>query len=165
GRDPGLIDAAVERIDALYGDVLTEQAVRAAKDALVDAVAAMLDQFPNGGMSTVSADSPLAQLRKDLDCFREVRRNPGVLDRNWRLWKNLRKVFVSNSKSKTPEGYDELAERIREAADVLPRLPDPREDAKLHLRCLVACAQEVMDAYARRKRDLGLIDYADMIAE
>lgn len=165
GRDPDLIDAAVERIEALYGDVLTEQEAQAAKDALVDAVAAMLDQFPKGGMSTVSADSPLAQLRKDLNCFREVRRSPDMLDRNWRLWKNLRKVFVSNSKSKTPEGYDELAERIREAADVLPRLPGPREDAKLHLRCLIACAQEVMDAYARRKRDLGLIDYADMIAE
>jgi ATP-dependent helicase/nuclease subunit A len=37
-------------------------------------------------------------------------------------------------------------------------------DAKLHFRCLITCAQEVMEAYETRKKALGLIDYADMIA-
>jgi ATP-dependent exoDNAse (exonuclease V) beta subunit len=37
-------------------------------------------------------------------------------------------------------------------------------DAKLHFHCLIACAQEVMEAYEARKKALGLIDYADMIA-
>ncbi|TBY56309.1 exodeoxyribonuclease V subunit beta, partial [Rhizobium leguminosarum bv. viciae] len=41
--------------------------------------------------------------------------------------------------------------------------PGPLADAKLHLSCLIACAQEVMDAYETRKKALGLIDFADMI--
>jgi ATP-dependent exoDNAse (exonuclease V) beta subunit len=51
-----------------------------------------------------------------------------------------------------------------QAADVLPTHPGPLTDAKLHLSCLIACAQEVMGAYETRKKALGLIDFADMIA-
>jgi hypothetical protein len=44
------------------------------------------------------------------------------------------------------------------------RIPVHLADAKLHLSCLIACAQEVMEAYEARKKALGLIDFADMIA-
>lgn len=162
GRDPGLIAPALTRLDTIYGEVLTDPA--AAREALVFAVRAMLSTFPEGGMATVTAKGPRETLDKNLALFRRVEREPALLDRDWGVWQSLRSLFVSNSRTKTPEGYDELVEAIMQAADALPTHPGPLADAKLHLQCLIACAQEVMEAYEARKKALGLIDFADMIA-
>lgn len=162
GRDPGLIAPALARLDAIYGKVLADPA--AARDALATAVAAMLTAFPDGGMAGVTAKGPRETLENNLALFRRVERDPAMLDRDWRLWQSLRTLFTSNRNSKTPEGYDDLALAIMQVAEVLPSHPGPLADAKLHFRCLIACAQEVMEAYETRKKALGLIDYADMIA-
>ncbi|MDF3608369.1 UvrD-helicase domain-containing protein [Paracoccus sp. DMF-8] len=161
GRDPGLIAPALARLDGIYGKPLDDLA--AARLALEKAVAAMLVRFPEGGMATVAAKGPREALEKNLALFRRVQRDPELLDRDWTLWQSLRGLTVSNSRTKTPAGYDELAETIMAAADVLPQHPGPLADAKLHLECLIACAQEVMEAYEARKKSLGLIDFADMI--
>ena len=161
GRDPGLIAPALARLDEVYGAVLADPA--AARDALARAVQAMLDAFPDGGMATVTANTPREALEKNHALFRRVVRDPDLLDRDWGIWQSLRGLFVSNRSSKTPEVYDDLAAAIIQAADALPTHPGPLEDAKLHLRCLIACAQEVMSAYEARKKALGLIDFADMI--
>ncbi len=162
GRDPGLIAPALERLDRIYGEVLADPA--AARDALAAAISAMLVAFPEGGMGTVTAKGPRETLEKNLALFRRVERDPTLLDRDWSLWQSLRNLFTSNSKTKTPEGYDDLATVIVQAADALPAHPGPLADAKLHFQCLIACAQEVMEAYETRKKALGLIDFADMIA-
>lgn len=162
GRDPGLIAPALARLDAVYGKVLADPA--AARDALLTAAQAMLAAFPEGGMATVTAKGPRETLEKNLALFRQVVRAPETLDRDWGLWQSLRGLLTSNSRTKTPDGYDDLATAIMGAADVLPAHPGPLEDAKLHLRCLLACAQEVMEAYETRKKALGLIDFADMIS-
>jgi ATP-dependent exoDNAse (exonuclease V) beta subunit len=162
GRDPGLIAPALTRLDTIYGEVLTDPA--AARDALVFAVRAMLASFPEGGMATVTAKGPRETLEKNFALFRRVERELALLDRDWGVWQSLRSLFISNSRTKTPEGYDALAEAIMQAADVLPTHPGPLADAKLHLSCLIACAQEVMEVYEARKKALGLIDFADMIA-
>ena len=162
GRDPGLIAPALTRLDTIYGEALADPG--AAHDALLVAVRAMLAAFPEGGMATVTAKGPRDALEKNLVLCRRVEREPTLLDRDWGLWQSLRSLFVSNSRTKTPEGYDERAEAIIQAADVLPTHPGPLADAKLHLHCLIACAQEVMEAYEARKKALGLIDFADMIA-
>lgn len=161
GRDPSLIAPALARLDTVYGKVLADPA--AARDRLLSAVQAIIDGFPEGGMETVTAKSPLETLEKNLALFRRVTQEPTLLDRDWALWQCLRKLFTSNSRTKTPDGYDDLANAIIEAADVLPVHPGPLADAKLHLHCLIACAQEVMEAYETRKNVLGLIDFADMI--
>jgi len=161
GRDPGLIAPALARLDAVYGELLADPA--AARGKLLAAVQAMLAAFPGGGMATVTVKGPRETLEKNLTLYQRVARDPGLLDRDWGVWQSLRALFTSNRNSKTPEGYDDLATAIMEAADVLPRHPGPLEDAKLHLRCLIACAQEVMEAYEARKKALGLIDFADMI--
>lgn len=163
GRDSDLIEPALSRLDYIYGEVVTDPT--AANDALAAAVQAMVAGFPEGGMATVTAKGPREALEKNLGLFRRVSRDPGLLDRDWGVWQRLRSLFVSNRSSKTPEGYDELATAIIEAADVLPTHPGPLADAKLHLSCLIACAQEVMEAYETRKKALGLIDFADMIVE
>ena len=162
GRDPGLIAPALTRLDTIYGEVLTDPA--AARDALEIAVRAMIANFPEGGMATVTAKGPRETLEKNLALFRRVEREPALLDRDWGVWQSLRSLFASNRSTKTPEGYDELVAAIMQAADVLPIHPGPLADAKLHLRCLIACAQEVMEVYEARKKALGLIDFADMIA-
>lgn len=161
GRDPDLIAPALSRLDNIYGEVLTDPA--AANDALAAAVQAMVAGFPEGGMATVTAKGPREKLEKNLDLFRRVSREPELLCRNWGIWQSLRGLFTSNSKTKTPENYDNLATAIMEAADVLPTHPGPLADAKLHLSCLIACAQEVMETYETRKKAFGLIDFADMI--
>jgi ATP-dependent exoDNAse (exonuclease V) beta subunit len=162
GRDPGMIAPALARLDTIYGEVLADPA--AARDALAKAVSTMLTAFPEGGMAGVTAKGPREALEKNLALFRRVDRDPTLLDRDWNIWQSLRSLFTSNSRTKTPEGYDDLALAIMQAAEVLPSHPGPLADAKLHFRCLIACAQEVMEAYETRKKALGLIDYADMIA-
>ncbi|MFC2969487.1 UvrD-helicase domain-containing protein [Acidimangrovimonas pyrenivorans] len=161
GLDPGLIEPGLARLEAIYGPTLTD--LTAARTALDRAVQTMLTAFPDGGLDTVTAKGPRETLEKNLALFRMVARDPGLLDRDWGLWQSLRKLFVSNSRSKTPEGYDDCATAIMEAANLLPRHPGPLADSKLHLECLIACAQEVMGAYEDRKKALGLIDFADMI--
>lgn len=162
GRDPSLIAPALARLDRIYGEVLAGPS--AARDALAAAISAMLAAFPEGGMATVTAKGPHETLEKNLALFRRVDREPTLLDRDWSLWQSLRNLFTSNRNTKTPDGYDDLALAIMQAAEVLPTHPGPLADAKLHFRCLIACAQEVMEAYETRKKALGLIDYADMIA-
>ena len=162
GRDPSLIASALARLDRVYGVTLADPV--AARDALLAAVLAMLAAFPDGGMATVTAKGPRETLEKNLSLFRRIERDPALLDHDWSVWQSLRGLFVSNSRTKTPEAYDDLATAIMQAADVLPTHPGPLTDAKLHLSCLIACAQEVMGAYETRKKALGLIDFADMIA-
>ena len=162
GRDPGLIAPALTRLDTIYGEVLADPA--AARDALAKAVSTMLAAFSEGGMAGITAKGPRETLEKNLALVRRVDRDPTLLDRDWSLWQSLRSLFTSNRSSKTPDGYDDLALAIMQAAEVLPSHPGPLADAKLHFHCLIACAQEVMEAYETRKKALGLIDYADMIA-
>ena len=163
GRDPGLIAPALFRLDEIYGEVLTDPT--AACDELKSAIQTMVATFPEGGMASVTAKGPCDTLEKNHALFLRVLRDPSELTRDWSLWQGLRRLFVSNSRTKTPEGYDDLATAIMDAADALPTHPGPLEDAKLHLSCLIACAQEVMQAYEIRKRALSLIDFPDMIVE
>jgi ATP-dependent exoDNAse (exonuclease V) beta subunit len=161
GRDRRLLAPALARLDAIYGTALSDPA--AARDTLQAAIQMMVTTFPEGGMAQITAKGNIEKLEKDLTLFKRVHRAPDLLDRDWKLWNDLRSVFVSNRSSKTPEGYDDLATAIMVAADLLPAHPGPLADAKLHLSCLIACAQEVMEAYEARKKALGLIDFADMI--
>lgn len=162
GRDPGLIAPALARLDRVYEATLDDP--KAAGEALTTAVRAMLAAWPDGGMATVTAKGPAETLEKNLSLFRRLDLDPKILDRDWGVWQSLREIFVSNARTKTPEGYDDRARAIIQAAAVLPSHPGPLADAKLHMSCLIACAQEVMEAYEARKKALGLIDYADMIA-
>lgn len=162
GSDPSLIEPALARLGEVYEAPLSEPEV--ARDALLAAIQDIHDQFPEGGMEGVTAKGPRATLEKNKDLFAKVVRDPSLLDRDWGVWQSLRKLFVSNQNSQTPKGYDDLATAVMAAADVLPWHPGPLADAKLHLRCLIGCAQEVMAAYEARKKALGLIDFADMIS-
>lgn len=161
GRDPALIAPALGRLDAINGSDFVDPAK--ARDDLLRAVSDMLNAFPKGGMANITAKTPRENAEANLRSFQAVARDPSLLDRDWGLWQRLRKLFVSNRNSRTPDGYDRLAEAIMAAAHSVVRHPGPLLDARHNLSCLVTCAQEVMAAYEDRKRSFGLIDFADMI--
>ncbi|NHO34299.1 UvrD-helicase domain-containing protein [Acetobacter fallax] len=161
GCAPSLIEPALTRLDRIYGAVLDNPT--AAYDRLIAAIETILEDFPEGGMASVTATGPLKTLEENHTLFLKVRHNPELLRHDWGIWEKLRKLFTSNIRTKTPAGYDDRAAAIMEAADVLPMHPGPLADAKLHLSCLVTCAQEVAQVYDACKRKLGLIDFADMI--
>ncbi|KAB2764339.1 AAA family ATPase [Brucella anthropi] len=161
GRDRKLIEPALARLDAIYGPTLADPV--SARDALLKAIELMLTAFPEGGMATITSKGPREALENNLALFQRVRKKPHLLENDWQVWQDLRGLWTSNSRTKTPDGYDELALAIIAQADALPSHPGPLEDAKKHLLCLITCAQEVMQAYEERKKALGLIDFADMI--
>lgn len=154
GRDRKLIAPALARLDEIYGPTLTDPA--AARDALLKAIELMLAAFPEGGMATVTSKGPREALENNLTLFQKVNKKPTLLEHDWQVWQDLRGLWMSNSRTKTPDGYDELALAIIEQADALPTHPGPLEDAKKHLHCLTTCAQEVMQAYDERKKALDL---------
>lgn len=162
GGDAGLIDPALARMAEVYGSVLED--VEAAKVLLLGAIREMLRSHPEGGGENISAKGNLDKLASDLELLQRVDVSPELLDQNWKLWNSLRKLFTGNSKSKTPQGYDDCAMVIMDAAEAIIRHPGPLADAQFHFRCLTKCAQEVLEAYEARKRSFGLIDYADMVA-
>ena len=161
GRTPDLIAPALARLDEVYGTTFPDS--DAVRNTLLASVNTMLAAFPDGGMAEVTAKGPRETLEKNLALFQRIGREPDVLERDWSIWQSLRGLFVSNSRTRTPEGYDELADAIMQAADILPSHAGPLADAELHLQCLVSCAQEVMETYEARKKALGLIDFSDMI--
>lgn len=87
-----------------------------------------------------------------------------TLSSDWKLWKGLRELRKSKRGCQLPDGYDDLADAVIEAANALPTHPGPREQAVLHIESLIAAGQEVLVHYAQAKREAGLVDYGDMIA-
>lgn len=161
GTVSDIIDPAIGELREIYGP--TKDAVRVEK-ALSRAVSALLTSFPESIAGTVSAKSAKEDFDKDFDALRRASRE-GTLAHDWALWQRLRKLRLSNSRTRTPEGYDLLAHAVTTAADELRRHPGPLVDAETHLTALVHGAQEILAAYEFEKRERGLIDYADMIVE
>jgi len=163
GRSPEILADALAALTAGYGEVAPDGAALTA--TLKSAVRALLGAFPDS-LAPMFAESKTVRdaFAKDHQCLRKAS-HPGTLERDWALWQKLRKLRLSNSRSKTPEGYDALAQAVIDAAGQLPRHPGPLTDARAHLTALVTGAQQVLDAYEDAKRRAGLIDYADMIAE
>ena len=86
------------------------------------------------------------------------------LETDWKLWQALREVRVSNRRTSLPEAYDQLAGKVRTAADELRCHPGPLEDARRHLGALLSTGQHAVGSYQEAKARAGLVDYSDMIA-
>ncbi|MGR9202837.1 UvrD-helicase domain-containing protein [Rhizobium leguminosarum] len=156
-----IIDQAVEELRTTYGP--TKDAARLEK-ALSRAVGALLTSFPESIADTVSAKTAKEEFDKDFDALRRASRTDS-LAHDWSLWQRLRGLRLSNSRTKTPAGYDQLASAVIAAASELRHHPGPLKDAETHFTALVHGAQEIMTAYEAEKRTRGLMDYADMIVE
>ncbi len=158
--DAGLIDDLVQDLRNDYGKPADDKALHA---ALKSAVQNMISTFPKDVSENITAKGPRASLRGDHKLIQRAATTE-ILLTDWSAWQKLRSLFVSNRNSKTPDKYDDLAEKIMTAADGIEQHPGPLNDAITHITALVHGAQEILAAYEAEKRARGLIDYADMIA-
>ncbi|MCY1315329.1 RecBCD enzyme subunit RecB [compost metagenome] len=161
GAAPDIVIPAISDLRASYGP--TKDGTKL-EEALSRAVDALLASFPESIADTVSAKTAKEEFGKDFEALRRASRTD-ALNGDWSLWQNLRKLRLSNSRTKTPPGYDDLAITVIAAAEELRLHPGPLADAEAHLTALVHGAHEIMSAYEAEKRARGLIDYADMIVE
>lgn len=131
---------------------------------LQQAVRRLLEAFPEN-MAREFGNSATAEreFRRDYRNLRAAS-SDSALSTDWKLWKELRALRKSKRGCQLPDGYDDLADAVIEAADALPTHPGPREHAILHIESLIAAGQEVLVHYAQAKREAGLVDYGDMIA-
>ena len=160
-------DAAVlahvkKRICDLYGP--TGKAADLKKD-LLDAVKALLKKHPNNLSDVFRGvnDSAEKDMRKNFDAIKRAS-GGDALDRDWKLWEELRKLRTSGNKGSLPAGYKELAEDVMAAAEGILRHPGPLEDALSHAEALMGASQDAFTQYAKEKREKGLIDFFDMLA-
>lgn len=163
GADPALADQAEACIRQHYGPVQGRD--QDAIAALRRAVGALLDAFPQALDDPGFNKTAVEDFRKNFACLIKARAMLASDGREWETWQSLRKLRQSAGKCLTPPGYDELAAAVMQAAEALPHLPGPLEDAVAHARALVTGAQGVMARYAAAKQALGVIDYGDMIAQ
>ena len=157
---PSLVQPAIDRLDSLYGHTFDAGPMNS---RLLNAVENLLDEFPASLASMFPTNkSARESFEKD---FRNLNRalRPGAIETDFKLWQDLRNLRQSKRGSATPEGYDEAALHVMEAAADLPRHPGPLEQARTHLESLIASAEDVLASFAADKREAGLLDYADMV--
>lgn len=162
GLDPTLPARAEAAICATYGAAQGEAQALATR--LHGAVAALLKRFP-GSLSRPDMNKTARDtFRGDHQVLRAAQ-DLARLERDWGLWVALSDLRLTRRGTPTPEGYDDLARAVMEAASALASHPGPLEDACRHARCLIKGAQQILKGYAARKRALGVIDFTDMVAD
>jgi ATP-dependent exoDNAse (exonuclease V) beta subunit len=151
-----------KKITALYGET---QLAEHLKQKLLDAVQALLQNFPHGvsELSTV-AESVKDALQKEFRGLNQVKEG-AVLDSDWNLWKQLGNLKTYKNPAKYfPDGYQELAEEVLSAAASLPLHPGPLQEALKHADLLLQAAVECLGGYAQDKEERSLLDFTDMVA-
>jgi ATP-dependent exoDNAse (exonuclease V) beta subunit len=155
----GLLPQVEQRIRAQYGETGDEEIMNT---ALLRAVEALLVAFPHN----LAGQFKFKNANEGVDWnFQLCKALNGETARSdWKLWQDLRGLFVSQGKTTLPEGYDALAQAVMAAADALLRHPGPLNQALAHAEGLVRASLEALTAYADSKRSGGLLDYTDMLA-
>jgi hypothetical protein len=124
----------------------------------------MLAKFPSGIAEAAGKPTARNKFQEDFRAL-QLAKDRAVLDRDWPLWAHLRTLRMSKRGTQTPDGYDALAEAVIGAADGLVHHPGPLQDADDHVTSLVEGCQAILAGYGARKRELGIIDYGDMVAD
>lgn len=161
GTAADLIAPAEDAIRRLYGDIRSAEHLKA---VLLSAVEALLREFPKDLSPDYSA---VKSVREELRAnFHQLRRASGgrALETDWKLWKSLRKLRVSNRNTKLPAGYDGLAEEVMAAAHALHLHPGPLQDALNHATALIQSASACLNRYGEEKQQRGLVDFTDMLS-
>ena len=161
GLSVQLASEGCARIRGLWGPVAADPAP--IRDRLSQTVAKLLAAHPDGAMTLGQNATAEKDFRRDLARLRAAA-EPQRLDRDWKLWNDLRTLRQTKRGAPTPPGYDELADGVMQAAAGVVGHPGPLKDACTNLTALVTGAQAIIAGYEVRKRALGVIDYADMIA-
>ena len=136
----------------------------AALEALHKAVTNLLESFPSDISGEFAGNTAaVGQFRKNHTDLTRAR-DKGWLSTDWFLWRDLGKLRQSKRGAPTPDGYDELADAVIEAAEKLSQHPGPLGDAVEHGASLIGSAFEATVGYGEEKRKSALVDYTDMVA-
>tara|TARA_R110000772_G_scaffold268734_1_gene398394 strand:- start:19577 stop:22738 length:3162 start_codon:yes stop_codon:yes gene_type:complete len=136
---------------------------KALATSLKRAVDALLLAFPRSLAEGAGSVAAQTAFRDNFRTLKQAERLLATGRKDWKLWQKLRDLRQSKRGSPTPDGYDQLAAAVMAAADGLIFHPGPLEDAVSHARALVEGAQSAMADYETRKRELGVIDFSDMV--
>jgi ATP-dependent helicase/nuclease subunit A len=161
GSDPAMADFVEASIRQGYGEPQGRTDALAA--GLKAAVDDLLRAFPRSLAETATNATAKSDFRENFQALKQSAQMLAGEGKDWRLWQKLRGLRQSKRGSPTPDGYDDLADAVMAAADKLVSHPGPLEDAILHARALVEGAQAAMSDYETRKRELGVIDFSDMV--
>jgi ATP-dependent helicase/nuclease subunit A len=161
GSDPAMADFVEASIRAGYGAPIGKSDTLAA--GLKKAVDALLTAFPRSLADEAGSAAAKTAFRENFRALKQAQQLLAANGKDWRLWQRLRDLRLSKRGSPTPDGYDDLATAVMLAADSLVSHPGPLEDAVSHARALVEGAQSAMTDYETRKRELGVIDFSDMV--
>lgn len=161
GLDPQMADFAEESVRIGYGETKVPPDALAQK--LKEAVDLLLEAFPASIEACAKKDGPQREFRENYYLLKAAQRSLPSGRTEWSQWQKLRLLRKSKQGSPTPPGYDELADQVIAAADGLLHHPGPLADAVEHARVLVEGAQAAMKHYETRKRELGVIDFSDMV--
>ncbi len=161
-EDKSLFSPATEHVKEIYGQTVSATLLQ---HILLDAINNLLEQFPQSLSSTLPSLNPTAadQFRKNYACLKRAN-SSDALNTDWNLWQQLRSLRRSKRGSATPEGYDDLADQVIDAASELPNHPGPLHDALVHVEALLGTSQDILQKYADQKLQKGLVDYTDMLA-
>ena len=160
-NDGRLEKYAASWIRQRYGETKDGEKLNA---RLLSAVACLLESFPKS-LADEFGSNPTAESEFSRD-FRNLKKaaEGGSLNSDWNLWQGLRDLRKSKRGCQLPPQYDELADSVIVAADELPSHPGPLKLEETHISNLVAAGKDVLNYYAKFKREAGLVDYGDMIA-
>jgi ATP-dependent exoDNAse (exonuclease V) beta subunit len=161
GSDPAMADFAEASIRQGYGE--PQGSTDALAAGLKAAVDDLLRAFPRSLAETATNATAKSDFRENFQALKQSAQMLAGEGKDWRLWQKLRGFRQSKRGSPTPDGYDDLADAVMAEADKLVSHPGPLEDAILHARALVEGAQAAMSDYETRKRELGVIDFSDMV--
>lgn len=162
GADPTMADFAEASIRTGYG--LPVGQVDALAANLKSAIDALLRDFPKPLSPLMNNDTARRDFRDNFSALNAAKTALAKSECDWKQWQKLRALRLSKRGSATPDGYDGLAEAVMLAADRLVSHPGPLEDAIRHARALIQGAQAAMSDYEERKRELGVIDFSDMVS-
>lgn len=132
---------------------------------LRSAIRDLLEVFPESlAAKHATSATAKAEFNRDFDNLRRALDDPAALEQDWPLWRALGDLRLTKRGCPTPDGYDERAQLVMDAAASLSTHPGPLAEAQAHIGTLLTGADEVVTAYRAFKQESGLLDYGDMVA-
>lgn len=160
-EDKQITSHALAKIKEVYGPTRSTLDL---KEELLGAVNTLFEHFPDSMASSFPGNqSATNKLKADYWNLKKAEAGD-ALDYDWQLWNALRSLWVSNSRYKVPDGYDDLASAVMEAANNIVHHPGPLADALSHAEALLGGSQDCLNQYEADKKERGLVDYTDMLA-
>lgn len=161
-EDKQITNHALAKIKEVYGP--TRSALDL-KEELLGAVKGLLKKYPESMSYLFPGNKGATEELKNNYWDLKKAEKGDTLDSDWNLWHGLREMRISKKGSAMPDGYDDLASTVMEAASNIVHHPGPLADALSHAEALLGGSQACLSQYEAGKKERGLVDYTDMLAD